>query len=202
MKPMILISLLLSAGVPLAAAQAATMQDALKEYGIKVDAGSAITVTKDQHLSGTTKTQHLIEAESGAHERFEVKIISPVEAQAAAAMIESESSALKKLFMPAQTPYMGDIAQAIGGCPVKFGPLAKSVSVLKNNSQALLGAANDKLSFGACSLEQAKYKAAFVAYYDEPSKAVWTWRIFVPWTNPPAALKSDWLKPVLSRFQK
>jgi hypothetical protein len=198
MKPIILIVLF----VFVRAALAASMQDALKEYGIKVEGGPAITVTKDQHLSGASKKQHLIEAESGSHERFEVKVISPVEPAAAAAMIESESSALKKLFMPTQTPYMGDIAQAIGGCPVKFGPLEKSVSLLQNETKALLGAASEKLSFGACSSSLAKYKAAFVAYYDPANKSVWTWRVFVPWTAPPAALKSDWLKPVLNRFQK
>ncbi|MGZ3723168.1 MAG: hypothetical protein ACXVA9_09570 [Bdellovibrionales bacterium] len=181
--------------------QAATLQDALKEYGIKADGAPAMTVTKDQHLSGTTKNLHVVEANSAAHEHLELKIISPVESKAAAAMIESETAALKKLFAAASTPYMGDIAQAIGGCPAQYGPVERPVTFLKNDTKALLGSANAKLGFGACSEGEAKFKGAFITYYDESSRALWTWRFFSPWTGA-AALKSDWLGPVLKRFNK
>jgi len=180
---------------------AATMQDALKEYGIKLDGAHAGVVIKDQHLSGSSKSQHWIEAKTPADEHFEIKIISPLDQKAASALIASEASTIKKIYSAPQTPYMGDIAQAIGGCPTTFGPLEKKITMLKQDATAVLGAADDKFKFGACSSEQAKYKGAYLAYYDESSKSLWTWRIFVPWKTA-ADFKSDWLSPVLKRFQK
>src|SRR5690242_16576510 len=81
---------------------AATLQEALHEYGIKVEGGGAAAVTKNLKQSGQTKSQHVIEAETPAHERFEIKVIAPIEAGAAGALIESENTAIKKLFSAAQ----------------------------------------------------------------------------------------------------
>ena len=176
------------------------MQDALKEYGVRVEA--PFTVTKDQHLNGESKKQHVIEAEGSGHEHYEIKIISPLDANAAKALSESEAAGLSKLFAAAQTPYMGDIAQAIGGCPHQFGPLHRKVKVLGFEADALLGGANEKLGFGACSAALAKFKAAFITYYDPATKSLWAWRIYSPWTDPKSPLKSEWLNPLLDRFQK
>lgn len=180
---------------------AANLQDALKEYQIRVNQPETLTVTKDQHLSGKSKSEHRIEAKGNNHERFEIKVISPVEAKLATALIESESSIVKKLFAPPQTPYMGDIAQAIGECPASFGPIEKKVSLLQKDILAILGAADSKYSFGACTSETAKFRGGFLAYYDEATKAVWFWRVFTPWTKSDA-LRADWLEPLLSRFRK
>jgi len=177
----------------------ATLQDALKEYGLHAD--SVFLVSKDQNLKGASKSQHVIEAESPAHEKLEIKIISPIDEKHASTIIETETGAVKKLFEAAETPYMGDIAQAIGGCPHQFGPLQKSVNVAGHNSEAILGAANSEKGFGACTAEQAKFKGAIFAYYDSKTKSVWTWRVFQPWKDSKSPLKSDWLAPILSRIK-
>jgi hypothetical protein len=177
----------------------ATLQDALKDYGLHAD--SAFVILKDQKLKGVAKSQHVIEAEGPAHERLEIKVIAPIDEKLAATMIETETVAVKKVFAAPQTPYMGDIAQAIGGCPHQFGPLQKSVTVAGHSTQAVLGAANAEKAFGACSADQAKFKGALIAYYDAGTKSVWTWRVFQPWTDSKSPLKSDWLAPILSRIK-
>lgn len=181
-----------------AAAATSSLDGALLEHGVHADLDAK--VLKDQHLSGETKKQHLIEAETADHQRFEVKIISPVEPRMAGQLIGEEINGLKKLFAAADTPYMGDIAQALGGCPAQFGPIEKQIEFLNPGAKVLIGSANDKFGFGACSAQTAKYRAAYVAYYDEGTKSVWTWRIFVPWKGK-TPLKTDWLSPVLRHFK-
>jgi hypothetical protein len=186
----------------LLAAHAATpsLQEALKEYGVHVE--GEFSVLKDQRLAGAVKKQHVIEAETAGRERFEIKVITPIDKAAARRLIDEELNGLRKLFAAADTPYMGDIAQAIGGCPAQYGPIDKKTDFLAGEADVMVGSASDKFAFGACSPEAAAYKGAFVAYYDEATKSVWSWRVFVPWTDKKSALKSDWLSPVLARFKK
>lgn len=172
------------------------LQSLLKEYGIAVNGN--FKLIKDQKMSGV-KTQRLIEVEGQKNERIEIKIVSPVEADSANAMIASERDAVKKLYSAPQTPYMGDIAQAIGSCSSKFGPLKSEIKFLSNKQDALIGAANPERAFGACSGEQAKFRGAYVSYYDPGTKTVWSWRVFSPWTDK-KPLGSAWLTEILAQF--
>jgi hypothetical protein len=183
-------------------AGAATLSDALKDYGVKVQSADSFKVVKDQKVAGTSKSQHVIEVETAAHERLEIKIIQPVEAKVAAAAIESERNTLKKLYGAAQTPYMGDISQALGGCPASVGPAEAKINLMKKDVAAVLGAVKSDYAFGACSAEQAKFRGAYMAYYDEATKSMWSWRVFAPWTGGgKKPLSADWLKPIVSKFE-
>lgn len=179
-----------------------SLEQALKEHGVSVDSGVAYKILKDQHLSGSVKKQHEIVAESPAGVVLEIKIIEPLDPKAGAALVFSELGGIKKVYAPPQTPYMGDIAQAIGGCPSQFQPLNVPVTVAKAHGEALVAAATADRAFGACSETDAKLKAAFFIYYDADAKAVWSWRIFTPWTGQKKKVSGDWLQPLLNRFKK
>ncbi len=171
-------------------------QDVLKEYGILIP--STFKVLKDQKVSGT-KLQRTVEFEGPKSERIEIKILAPVEATPAAAMIASESDAVRKLYAAPQTPYMGDIAQAIGSCPAKYGPVKSDVQFLSDHRNALIGAANSQRAFGACSASEAKFRGGFMSYYDPSTKTVWSWRVFVPWSDK-KPLGDRWLSEILAQF--
>lgn len=123
--------------------------------------------------------------------QLEVRVKSGVEAQAARAAIDEEMNSLKKLYAAAQTPYMGDISQAIGGCPPSMGPKISEVNFFGAKVPALMGAVNADKAFGECSKDKAKFKGAFFGYYDTQSKKLWLVRAFQPWTD--GKLESGWL---------
>lgn len=179
-------------------AGASPLQDVLREYGIAVDSGN-FTVLKDKKMSGA-KSQRVIEVQGRQNERIEIKIVSPVETAAAQAMMEAERTALKKLYAAPQTPYMGDIAQAIGACPSKYGPVKKQMPFLDGPQDVLIGAATPERDFGACTAEQARYRGAYVSYYHPATKTVWSWRISAPW-NDKKPLGSEWLGEILAQFK-
>lgn len=181
-------------------AHGSTARDILNDYSIQIDDASTFAVLKNQKMSGA-KNQHIIELQSKNKEHVEIKIISPVDKSAATAMIDAERSVVKKLYAAPQTPYMGDIAQAIGACPAKFGPVQSEIQLLTDKRNAVIGAANPERAFGACDSAKAKFRGALVAYYDEESKSVWTWRVFSPWSDK-KPLGSHWLSAILGQFKR
>ncbi len=196
---MILRNFILSWAISISvSAFASPLQEALREYGVTVSSEN-FKVLKDQKISGN-KIQRLIEVEGRRNERIEIKIVSPVEAAAARAMMDSERTVLKKLYAAPQTPYMGDIAQAIGSCPSKYGPLKKEMTFLAGKQDVLIGAATPERTFGACTSDQAKYRGAYVSYYHPATKTVWSWRISAPWTDG-KPLGSEWLSDILAQFK-
>lgn len=177
---------------------ASPFADVLREYGITVKT-EHFKVLKNQSMSGN-KAQRVIEVEGPKGERIEIRIVTPVEAEPAQVMMESERTALAKLYAAPQTPYMGDIAQAIGSCPSRFGPLKKEMKFLTDSQQVLIGAVAPDRKFGACSADQARFRGAYVSYYHPTTKTVWSWRITAPWADQ-KPLGSEWLSDILAQFK-
>jgi hypothetical protein len=167
----------------------------LAEYGIQAE---GFTWTQDQKRSGV-KTQHVVEGEGPGQARVEIRILSPLDEETAKKNIEGETNALKNLYAAPQTPYMGDIAQAIGGCPPSLGPKAYDIEFLGRKVPAILGAASGDRSFGACTKEAAKFRGAFFAFYEKG--ALWSVRVTAPWPAK-AKLADNWLAPIMARFKK
>ncbi len=178
---------------------ASPINEALQDYGIKVSDPAQLKVIKNQKVSGE-KSQHIIEVETPALERVEIRIVGPLTEDGAKTMIESERARLAGLYSAQQTPYMGDIAQAVGGCSSSLGPKSSTVSFLGESRPVLLGAANGDRAFGACSKDQVRYKGAYWAYFDPASKSVWSWRAFTPWRDR-SKLNSNWLALLMAGFK-
>ena len=94
-------------------------------------------------------------------------------------------NSLKKLYSAGQTPYMGDINEAIGGCPASMGPKTEEIKFLGAKVTALIGAAGDGHAFGACSRAQAKFSGAYWGHFDAKSKKLWLVRFFNEWKSGP-----------------
>ncbi len=179
---------------------ASPVNETLREYGLQVPETPALKLIKNQKVSGE-KSQHVIELETSAREHIEIRIIGPLPEDAAKTLLSSERSRLAGLYAAPQTPYMGDIAQAVGGCPSSLGPKNSTVSFLGSSREVLLGAATAERAFGACAKDQVRYKGAFWAYYDTKTKSVWQWRAFVPWRDQ-SKLTSHWLAPLVGQFSQ
>lgn len=192
---------ILSVSLVYAANASGSLGEVLKPYGIRVRDDKSFKVLKNQQSSGSTRQHQVVEVETTGRERIEIRLVRPVETAAAQSTIAAESAAVKKLYEAQQTPYMGDIAQALGGCPPAMGPVLAQVAVGKQKGEAVVGAVNSDYSFGACASDQASYKGAYLAYFDEGTKTLWTWRVFAPWTGGKKAIDADWLKPILNRFE-
>jgi hypothetical protein len=175
----------------------ASVKGPLEEYGIR---GEGFTWLENQKHQGT-KTQHQVKADGPSGSHIEIRIVSPLEEAAARKSIADEWNSLKNLYSAPQTPYMGDIAQAIGGCPTTFGPRQVNLQILGQKVSALLGATSSDRAFGACTKEAARLRGAFFGYYDQNSKALWTWRVTAPWPAK-TKLSDDWLPSITSRFKK
>lgn len=183
-------------------AQAATLGDVLKEHGLTLDgAPRAFTVTTDQKVKGERKNLRTLEAKSASGERVQIKIIQPMEAQAAEAAASAERATIKKLYAAPQTPYMGDIAQALGGCPASLGPLESELKIAELPGHLVVGAATASDAFGACTTAESKNKGGLVTFYDPVRKALWTWRVFAPWNPRQTPLSTEWLTAILKQVQ-
>ncbi len=184
------------------ASSAATLEKVLGDYGLKVDSTKNFKLLKDQKISGTSKKQHLIDAQAGTGERIEIKIISPIDKGTAQSLVETEQTAMRKLYSAPQTPYMGDIAQALGGCPSAMGPIRENITLGGTEVEAWIGASHANSAFGACSAEEAKFKGALLIYYVPETQSVWRWRVFANWTGVKKSIDSNWLKQIVSSFKK
>lgn len=182
------------------AAVCETLNSALEPYGVFFPK-SNFSVTKNQKLSGHMKNQHVIEARTKGDEFVQIRVIGPIQPNDAKNLLGGERTAIEKLYGTEQTPYMGDIAAAIGGCPSYLGPVPKSFRFHGQEVDTVSGAVGTDRSFGACSLTQAKYRGAVVTYYNPDTKMVWIWRVYSPWRDGRNALSSDWLTEFMSQFQ-
>jgi hypothetical protein len=173
----------------------------LQTFGVDLKS-PALSLLSEQTQAGVTKNQHsyVIETTSGA--RFEVKIIEPLDEAAANAIVEPQRESFKKAYGAAQTPYMGDIAEALGGCPASFGPLRTTTLLGGHKMDVLFGAADAKFAFGACSEKLAHFKVALFFFYESGTKTLWEWRAFVPWKQWGKGLGSGWLKKALAQLKK
>ena len=175
-------------------------ENPLKERGITIKPGTEFTVVKTQKLAGASRQQRLIAVVVQGRRRVEIKIIEPFDEAKVKNVIDTEKSGISALFSKTQTPYMGDIAQAIGGCPPAFGPATAAMTFINRPVEVLMGGVTEQLAFGACSAADAAYRGAVFSYYDATSRAMWTWRVFDPWEDKGSKLSSDWLKKIMSIF--
>lgn len=71
-------------------------------------------------------------------------------------------------------------------CEKQFVPVHATLKIDGQDRPVLLVGANSRKSFGACSPDQVAYWAAYYNYVDEPSKTVFSVRIFREMKTPTA----------------
>ncbi len=181
-----------------APAHANSFSDALAKETIRLDPKVRFRLVKDQQLGGEM-SRHIIIGETTEKLRVEITVIRPVSGETAKLQIDSEVAAIQKLYAAPETPYMGDIAQAIGGCSSLFSPLLGEADFLGANRKTIVAAAK-KFDFGACSSQEATYMGAFLGYQQE--NKLFFWRIFKPWPRGTHKISSTWLPSVLDWFKR
>lgn len=109
--------------------------------------------------------------------RIEVK--SQVGEKEAGKYIEAEIVRMKALFQNAASPYPGELSSEIS-CSEEFKPVLKTVQ--QNNLQIsyFTGFLNTRLTFGACTQNQAIYKSILVLFYCPLAKQLFQVEIIAP----------------------
>jgi hypothetical protein len=173
----------------------------VQTFGIDLKS-PGVSVVSELTQAGAAKNQHTFVIATAAGARFEVKVIEPIGDTAANEIMEMQRESFRKAYGAAQTPYMGDIADALGACPASYGPLRTTITLNGHKVEALLGAAHASYSFGACDEKLAHFKAALFFLYESDSKNLWEWRAFVPWKQLGKGLGSGWLTKALGPLKK
>lgn len=112
-----------------------------------------------------------------------------------------EFSNIAMLYGRRGNPYEGQISSLVT-CDKALTPKPANVSVDGKERPVLFVGANSRKSFGACNADQIAYWAAYYNYVDEPSKTVFSVRIFKEMRAPTSKqieLANKDLKDIASR---
>lgn len=122
--------------------------------------------------------------------------------QEARELSQVEFSNIAMLYGKRGNPYEGQISSLVT-CDKALVPKPVNIMVNGKERPILLVGANSRKSFGACNVDQIAYWAAYYNFIDEPSKTVFSVRIFKEMKSPTAkqieAANQD-LKDMASRI--
>ncbi|MDO8551805.1 MAG: hypothetical protein Q7S03_03965 [bacterium] len=109
--------------------------------------------------------------------RVEVK--SDISTQDANSYIRSEVTKMNGLFENALAPYPGQISDEIV-CPGQFKPVYKSEKINNLEVTSFTGFLNQRLTFGACTEDQAVYKGRINYFYCPAKEKIFALELITP----------------------
>jgi len=150
----------------------------LTRFNISFDLAESLAVIKNFHYPSQGKKYQTIVAQ-GQGIRAEIELIKPISQLKAKEYSESKYIIIESLFEPHVIPYKGELTHT-SGCLDKYKPIEVTAEVLGKSEKALILNATDRYVLGVCDDKMIKYKAVFVAFYDEVNKIHYQLTIFQP----------------------
>lgn len=108
-----------------------------------------------------------------------VEVRSDLNPDEAANLITGQTVRMKTLFADAVAPYPGEITNEIS-CDSKFKPVYTEEKIYGIDISSFTGYLNDRLTFGACTDEQAAYRSILSLFYCPNQKKMYQVEIISP----------------------
>lgn len=108
-----------------------------------------------------------------------IEIRSDVKQETADRYINAQITRMKALFENTRSPYPGEISDTIS-CDEKFKPDIKSDLINGINVTHFSGFLNNRMTYGACTDDQAEYRGVFTLFYCQKQNKLYQLEIFSP----------------------